>query len=247
LSKRKTLYEETYQRMQEKIKELNDGMQLDSIENLCKKYGASRTLIREVLAALEKEGLIVRRQGLGTFVTKEMGHVHTGIEYLRGLDKIISTSGKTSALTYDHHELLYSNDEIASRLEIPKGEKVVLVERLYSANGIPAIFAKTYIASERIKGGSEKLMDHLNETAAKDLVVFDILEQMYNESIKYAFAEIESTLIEKDLSNLMKMAIGESITVLKEVHWSTNDIPMLYSEDCINTKVFKIHIIRKKI
>jgi len=247
LSRRKTLYEETYQRMQERIKEMNDGMQLDSIENLCKKYSASRTLIREVLAALEKEGLIVRRQGLGTFVTKEMGHVHTGIEYLRFLDKIISTSGKTAALAFDRHELLLSDDEIASRLEIPKGEKVVLVERLYTANDIPAIFAKTYIASERIKGGSEKLIDHLNETAAKDLVVFDILETMYNESIKYAFAEIESALVQKGLSSLMKMSVGDSITVMKEVHRSTNDIPMLYSEDYINTKVFKIHIIRKKI
>lgn len=247
MTKRKSLYEVTYQKLQETIKELNDGMQLDSIETLCKKYGASRTLIREVLAALEKEGLIVRRQGLGTFITKEMGHVHTGIEYLRGLDKIISTSGKKPALTYDRHELLFSDDEISSRLEIPKGEKVVLVERLYSADDVPAIFAKTYIASERIKGGSEILVDHLNETAAKDLIVFDILEKMYNESIKYAFAEIESALIQKELSTLMKMTIGDSITVMKEVHWSTNDLPMLYSEDYINTKVFKIHIIRKKI
>jgi GntR family transcriptional regulator len=70
---------------------------------------------------------------------------------------------------------------------------------------------------------------------------------MYNESIKYAFAEIESALVQKGLSSLMKMSVGDSITVMKEVHRSTNDIPMLYSEDYINTKVFKIHIIRKKI
>ncbi|HOO31605.1 MAG TPA: UTRA domain-containing protein [Thermotogota bacterium] len=247
MGKRKTLYEETYQKMQMAIKPLNDGIQLDSIETLCEKFGASRTLIREVLAALEREGLVVRRQGLGTFVTKEMGHVHTGIEYLRGLNKIISTSGKTPGLAYDTHKILEADNELAERLEIKRGEKVVLVDRLYTADGIPAIFARTYIASERIEGGTERLCAHLDEITAKELVLFDLLEEIYGESVKYAFAEIESGLIDDELSALMEMENGSAITILKEIHRTKEDTPLLYSEDYINTNVFKIHIIRKKI
>lgn len=247
MARRKSLYEIIYSQIEQKVQEMSDGTQLPSIEKLCEDYGASRTVIREVITALEKEGLVVRRQGLGTFVVKDSGLVHTGIEYLRGLTRIISSSGKTPDLIHDRFRKVLADSDLAAKLEMREKETLVLTERVYAADGIPAIFAKTYIASERIPGGTEELLKTLGERRAKELVLFDLLEEKFKDPIRYAIAEIESRLVNEELADLLEMTPGTSIVLLKEVHRDMNNVPMLYSEDFINTSVFRIHVLRKKI
>lgn len=247
MARRKSLYEIIYAQIEQEVQKMSDGTQLPSIDKLCEDYGASKTVIREVITALEKDGLVVRRQGLGTFVVKDSGLVHTGIEYLRGLTRIISSSGKTPDLVHDAYRVVEADEELATRLETEMGQHLVLTERVYAADGVPAIFARTFIASERVPGGTQALVRTLGSSKAKELTLFDLMEENFKEPIRYAIAEIESTLVDRELSRLLQIEKRSSIVLLKEVHRDMNNIPMLYSEDFINTAVFRIHVLRKKI
>ncbi len=247
MTRRKTLYEIIYKQLENEIRSMTDGTQLPSIEKLCETFGASKTVLREVMAALEKEGMVVRRQGLGTFVVKDSSLIHTDIGYLRGLTKIISSSGKTPSLIHDSFRVVDSDSDVADKLELSVSEKLVVSERVYAADSVPAIFARTYIASTRIPGGPDKVTAVLRSPKSKELTLFDLLEEIFKDPIKYALAEIEAEQIDKNLSGLLKMMEGSPVVVMKEVHRDVMNIPMLYSEDYINTDVFRIHVIRKKI
>lgn len=247
MEKRKPLYEIIYSKIKEELQHMPDGSQLPSIDRLCEDFGASKTVLREAITALEKDGLVVRRQGLGTFVVKESGVVHTGIEYLRGLNRIISSSGKSPKLSFDHSFSKPAEKEIAMRLERPIGETVVIAERTYEADGIAAIFARTYFAAELIDGGAEKLLSVLKTSQSQALTLFDLLEAFFQNPIKYAIAEIESENVDSEIAERLHMKQGDSIVLLKEVHRNHHNTALLYSEDYINTKIFRIHVLRKKI
>lgn len=69
--KPKKIYEEVAEVIIDRVKagELNPGDKLDSVEQLAKYYGVSRSAIREALSGLRAMGLVEMRQGEGTFVT----------------------------------------------------------------------------------------------------------------------------------------------------------------------------------
>jgi GntR family transcriptional repressor for pyruvate dehydrogenase complex len=53
---------------------LKDGDKLPTEKVLCERYGVSRTVVREAIARLKNEGILVGRQGAGTFIAKRRGH-----------------------------------------------------------------------------------------------------------------------------------------------------------------------------
>lgn len=68
----KKIYEEVTDALVEMIKkgELQPGDRLDSVEQLAQNFDVSRSAVREALSGMRAMGLIVMRQGEGTFVTK---------------------------------------------------------------------------------------------------------------------------------------------------------------------------------
>ncbi|MDS9472921.1 FadR/GntR family transcriptional regulator [Sporosarcina pasteurii] len=67
----KKIYEEVADSLVNMIKsgELKSGDRLDSVEQLAKTFDVSRSAVREALSGMRAMGLIVMRQGEGTFVT----------------------------------------------------------------------------------------------------------------------------------------------------------------------------------
>ncbi|MBV9702238.1 MAG: winged helix-turn-helix transcriptional regulator, partial [Methylobacteriaceae bacterium] len=66
--------QELAQRLADEIRSgrLSPGSQLPTEQELSSATGVSRTVVREAVAALRAEGLVVTRQGLGAFVATDV-------------------------------------------------------------------------------------------------------------------------------------------------------------------------------
>lgn len=242
---RKSLYREVLDKLRAEIIELPEGTKLPPIDELCEKLRVSRTIVREVLVALEREGLIVRKQGLGTFVIKNEAFVHTGIEYLRGLFNIISSSGRAPSFLMNECEKLFANREIAKHLNLELNAQIAVAKQLYAADGIPVLYAETFVAISRLPGYFEKFAGIFHANSEK--ILFDILEKEYGVSIKYAVAEIKTFLSDKKLSKLLEIPKGTPLVFLSQIHFDGDGIPWMYSEDYVNTSIFTLKLVRKRI
>ena len=125
---------------------LRTGDELPSEAALTADHNATRGTVREALRLLRDEGLIRRRQGLGTHAVTRT-HV-VGLEEAHGTitpsrESLLNMRMRARVLA---RELLPAPPIVAARLEIPRGEQVLLLEYVSLVDEEPIALATNYVA-----------------------------------------------------------------------------------------------------
>jgi len=89
------LYFQFYLRIKNDIllEDIPPGSKIPSLKRLTEVYGVSQITARKTMDLLEKEGLIVRRRGHGTFVKEDIGKLTRGLRPLDEEIKALSVHG----------------------------------------------------------------------------------------------------------------------------------------------------------
>lgn len=120
---------------------------------LIKKYGLSRTTVRQALNELCNEGYIYRKKGVGTFVsTKKQQDEHHELlnPSVYKIDRVINRNGfvcKTKLLKYG---TMNATPEIAAHLEVNVGDLVWYMDRVRYADIKAASFSRSYIRKDSL-------------------------------------------------------------------------------------------------
>lgn len=182
------LYSRIYRTLKEEIENgvYKVGDFLPPEDELEKRFGASRTTIRNALSELEREGLILRRRGKGTIVqepktAQNMNFISSFTETLREKGVQVGTGIVTI-------ELIPAPPKVLAALNLEKGEKVYLVQRTRLANGIPIAFMTNYLLARVVPRLEEK------KDALRRLGLYQLLEEEYGLVLKRAVETIEAYL-----------------------------------------------------
>ncbi len=119
------------------IEQQRPGDQLPPEPQLARQLGVSRPTLREVLRTFAERGLVVRRQGVGTFVASRMPVLETGLEVLESLERMASRLGLTTEMTR-----LTVEERLATALELERlgrgaPTEVLVVSRVIAVEGTP--------------------------------------------------------------------------------------------------------------
>jgi GntR family transcriptional regulator len=165
---------------------LQPGERLPSEPDLVKQFDASRNTVRLALALLTNQGLVVTRQGLGTFVTEPARPFTALLSRVAKQPPVQGTStvlpevsrgeseSETSRLFVERAPASLS---VAEKLEIAAGDLVVVRRRRGSIGEVPWMMMASYFPLDiaagtpleqagEIDGGSIKLLADLGYTQA---------------------------------------------------------------------------------
>ncbi|MES0339957.1 MAG: GntR family transcriptional regulator, partial [Anaerolineales bacterium] len=92
-TKRRPLYQRTAETLSEILESVEPGTYLPSEPKLARSLGVSRATLREAMRIFERRGMIVRRQGVGTYVTQLPHVIDTGIETLESIERLADRIG----------------------------------------------------------------------------------------------------------------------------------------------------------
>lgn len=115
------------------------GSQFPSEVELVDEYGVSRTTVRSALAALEAEGFIERKWGVGTFVATRTQIAHQ-IEEAHDFLEIIAAAGYVPGVQVIGARPSIATPLEAERLDVDEGSDLLRVKKVFTANGEPVIY-----------------------------------------------------------------------------------------------------------
>jgi len=128
--------------------EYSQGDQLPSELDLGSQFNVSRTVVRQALLELEREGLIQRLQGKGTFVAEPK--MDLAVTYfLSGFGDALIRRGMSVVNRVLIQEVIEASGRIARNLQSVKiGEQVFHFERVRLVDGDPLVISNTYIPTK---------------------------------------------------------------------------------------------------
>jgi DNA-binding GntR family transcriptional regulator len=124
--------------------QLAPGSQLDNQRRLAQDFGVTLMTLRHALEVLERDGLIARRHGLGTFVSTRS--VDYDILQLRTFAGDLSAQGEDVVTRFLRSQFESADRGVARALDAPPGARVLALERLRLVAGRPTSFQASFLA-----------------------------------------------------------------------------------------------------
>ncbi len=122
---------------------LSSGQLFPSEAELCKTFEISRSTVRQAIGALEAEGLVVRKQGRGTFVAEPKMRRKT--ENVYSFTSEISSMGLTPSSTLVEFEVIEPTPDIIKVLELnSKDTSVYRFTRIRNVDDEPLILETSF-------------------------------------------------------------------------------------------------------
>ena len=122
---------------------LVSGELLPSEAELCKTFDVSRSTVRQAIGALEADGLVVRKQGRGTFVAEPKMRRKTETVY--SFTSEISSMGLTPSSTLVEYDVIDATPDIIKVLELSSTDtRVYRFTRIRNVDGEPLILETSF-------------------------------------------------------------------------------------------------------
>ena len=116
------------------LRNAEPGERLPSEPALAKRFGVSRTTIREVMSQLEAEGFIQRRQGSGTYVSRQPLLEDESLLHFVDFPTLISKQGYTPAMQQLGFVQQRAGAFFSTRFHIGEEDRILTRRCLYTAD-----------------------------------------------------------------------------------------------------------------
>lgn len=213
------------------------GSQLPPEMELLAMLGVSRSTLREALKTLEQLGLIVRKRGRGTYVSEKS--IVKDLSSNFGISDMIRQSGmEPGSLENEvYHEC--ASAVIASSLGVPEGSDVVVVDRLRTANGKPAVWSLDYATPDLI---AEEI---LAEYTKQDYSLYQFLRERYQINITHGVAQLYPIAANTQMASKLRVRRGTPLMRITQTDYTATNHPVICSIEYHLPDLFVFMIHRK--
>jgi GntR family transcriptional regulator len=196
--------------------ELPRAVTLPSEDALAEEYQVSRITIRQALSLLEKDGLVVRKRGKGTFVS-EKATIPRSPKWNGFMEDLILMGIETTTKVLDM-STIYPPEVIEKKLKLAEGAQVLRIEKIRLVEQSPFSYMVNYLPADI---GRKITPDDL---AAKPLLM--ILEENLGLAIAKAVQTVEATIADSRTASLLDIRVGDPLLKVEKVVYDPDQRPI---------------------
>lgn len=196
-----------------------EGERLPSEDQLAHLWDVSRPTVRSALTRLETEGYVVRRHGLGSYVSKPPV-TYPPIDSLLSVFEIVRRSGFVPAVTNVQIDDVPITPKIQHTMKIAGQDSVKRIVRTVTANNTPAIYLIDFLS---LSPDDRTIQQFDGETLSKFLV------ERYALSLAYAMTTISVAGASPEVSRALTIDRGAPVLQIEQTAYTENKSPVVYS------------------
>ena len=197
---------------------LEPDAQLPSESRLTERFGVSRITVRRALQTLEHEGLIYRRQGLGSFVQDT--RVRQGLVRLTDFVEDMAQAGLAARSQVLHFAREQARPDVAAHLGMAAGEPVFRLDRLRLAEDEPIAFDRTWLPVFY----ASLLDGHDLETHT----IYHLLETRYGITVERGRYRIEATNASTEMAGHLAVPRSRALLLIERVSFTEGEKRIYY-------------------
>ena len=185
--------------IQKKIEKkiLNIGQMIPSEDEIRKKYGVSRVTVRLALDKLENKNLIIRKQGVGTFIkSKKIKQTFSTAKTIIDALREKNLQPKIKVL---FNNKKYPDDYLKDILNIRGNSQIVHIRRIVYLNNQPYAVLDTFLP-EVFKGVADIISQTKNVKTT-----YEIFEEEFDFQIKEAKYDISIDRATNDILKILNL------------------------------------------
>lgn len=209
------------------------GAALPSERELSDMYQVSRNTLRQAIMELANEGILVRRQGIGTFVAPpKLEHVLNRLtSFSEDMDqRNMHAGGQT--ISFEEREPTLVE---ASTLHLSGQDRVIECVRLRSADDVPMALETTVLAAALCPGlRVEDLGNHSS--------LYALLAERWNVRMDRASQSVEPTLATPYEAELLDVQPETPMLLMRRVAWDQLGRPVEYTKSIYRGDRYKFVI-----
>ena len=211
-----------YQRIQNTIQrkiesgKLKPGDAVDSERELARVHDVSLMTARHALSVLEREGIVQRPRGAGTFVAPPKIHFNKLMSFTEQM------SGR-NLLAYSkvlHFASSDADHEVAAKLALNSGSRLLKLERLRLGADEAFALETCYLPAADFPGLTKAKLERGS--------LFSLLEHEYGTQLSYADEEIDATAADARTTQLLHVPKGAPLLRIRQALYSTKAKPVVY-------------------
>ena len=211
-----------YKRIQNTIRkridaaELRPGDAVASVRELARTHKVSLMTARHALAGLEREGVVERRRGAGTFVAAPKIHFNKLMSYTEDM----ASRGLVPKSRVLVAKVVQDEQEVAARLRLPSSSALVKIERLRLTEEDPFALESCYLSAAEFSG--------LTTAPLGKASLFSTLEHDFGVELGYADEEVDATAADANMAQLLGVHKNAPLLRIRQVIYSTKGKATLY-------------------
>ena len=214
---------------------LETGARLPSEGEMAKTLGVSRNTLREAYVALENEGFIIRRHGIGTFVARPP-RIKDSLNAFASFAEIIRAAGYTPYFNTLLIKTILAPQDVCDQMQVHPTDTLVFIKRLVLADSHPAIYINDYFSPE---------VQACNpDWDAFDGNVVQFLSKTLDTPLYQLHSRIRAVSLSGEVTAMLQQPAGTAAIGVLSTIYTIKHTPVTFSKLWFNSNIIELETVR---
>ncbi len=213
------------------------GGTLPSEAELSQRFAVSRATVREALSQLEQRGLVLRRQGVGTFIAPQPRPIDAGLEELESLETLARRMGLETHMGDPLIEERNATAAEAEVLQLSPDTPILTISRVIMTDSRPIAYLIDIVPTAILR------RQDLDEAFRGS--VLDLFIRRADLHLSHSRTDILVETADPALAHRLHLRPGEPVLKLQAALYTRDERAIDFSQSYFVPGFFHFHVIRR--